>query len=202
MAITGIDIIQTNITASCNLLAVHSPVVFLVDVSYTSSVPEILNVDLLDSFDNVLNTFVCIPYSDRTGVRTFAFIAHEAIRAYIGSFDDFESAEKVLEYCDGITREFKLTFYDPDAEETNDSVEFVAIHSARQFGETPYLESIYNNVDEYYYGAAGMPIYLYIYNNSETNIITVGTGDITFLPLLDYDDVMFYDFDDLILLSL
>lgn len=202
MAITSITISQKNITDSINLLSVHNPLVFLVDVAYTSSVPEFINVGIYDDTDTLLDIFVCIPYLDSTGVRQFAFLADDILRGYMGSIDDFSSNEKVLEYCDGITKEFKLIFYDPDETDTNDEVSFVAMHAAGQYSETPYLESIQINQDDTYYAAVGKPVYVYIYNDDEANIISVGTGEIEFQPLLDYDDVAFLDFDDQYLLAL
>lgn len=203
MAITSVTISQQNITASVNLLSAHNPLVFLIDVAYTSSAPDLLNAKLYDGSSVLLETFVCIPYSDATGVRTFAFIADDILRGYMGSIDDFESPEKVLDYVDGITSEFKLKFYDPANEGSiYDEVEFVAMHAARQFGETSYLESIYTNQDETYYAGENMPVYVYFYNNDENNIISVGTGEIVFAPLLDYDDAALLDFDDNYLIAI
>jgi hypothetical protein len=202
MAITSVTISQKNITDSINLLSVHNPLVFLVDVAYTSAVPEVLNVGIYDNTDTLLDTFACIPYLDTTGVRKFAFLADDILRGYMGSIDDFKSEEKVLEYVDGITKEFKLIFYDPDVSATDDEVSFVAMHAAGQYSDTPYLESIYINQDDTYYAAEGKPVYVYIYNDAEENIITVGSGEVTFLKLLDYDDVALLDFDDQYLLAL
>jgi hypothetical protein len=202
MAITSITIAQSNITDSINLLSVHNPLVFLIDVVYSSSVPELLNVGIYNDADTLLDTFAAIPYQDISSTRRFAFIADDILRGYMGSIDDFRSNEKVLEYVDGITKEFKLVFYDPDVTSTKDEVSFVAMHAAGQYSDTPYLESIYINEDQTYFAAVGKPVYIYIYNDNEANIITVGTGEVEFQPLLDYDDVAFLDFDDQYLLAL
>lgn len=202
MAITSVTISQSNITDSINLLSVHNPLVFLIDVAYNTAAPELINVGIYDKDDVLLDTYVCIPYLDSTGVRQFAFIADDILRGYMGSIDDFRSNEKVLEYCDGITKEFTLNFYDPDTPATNDEVSFVAMHAAGQYSETPYLESIQINQDDTYYAAVGKPVYVYIYNDNEANIISVGTGEVEFQPLLDYDDVALLDFDDQYLLAL
>lgn len=202
MAITSIIISQKNITDTINLLSVHNPLVFLIDVAYNSAAPEVINVGVYDKSNTLLDTFACIPYSDSTGVRQFAFIADDILRGYMGSIDDFRSNEKVLEYCEGLTKEFKLIFYDPSTPATNDNVSFVAMHAAGQYSETPYLESIYINQDDTYFAAVGKPVYVYIYNDNEANVITIGTGEVEFQPLLDYDDVAFLDFDDQYLLAL
>lgn len=200
MAITDVTITQKNITDNVDLLSIHNPLVFIVDATYTGDIPEELNVKIYDEDDVLLNEFGCIPYSDTTGVRQFAFVATDILKGYMGTFDDFKSAEKVLEYVDGITKIFKLVFYDPtDLEE--DEVTFVAMHAARQFGDTPYLSSIYNNDDETYYAAVGMPVYCYVYNNDEDNVLTVNSGEIITNVLLDYDDVALVDSDDLYLIS-
>lgn len=202
MAITSVTISQANITESCNLLSVHNPLVFIIDVAYTSAVPEVLNAKLYDGDDNLLETFVCIPYLDTAGLRQFVFIANDILKGFMGSIDDFRSNEKILEYVDGITREFKIVFYDPDNTATNDDVSFVAIHAAQQYGDNPYLESIYTNQDETYYAAEGMPVYLYVYNFSESNVITVGVGEVEIQKLLDYDSVALLDFDGSYLIAL
>jgi hypothetical protein len=202
MSITSVTIVQKNITDSVNLLSVHNPLVFLIDVVYNTSLPEVLNVKVYDSSDVLLDTFACIPYQDILTTRRFAFIADDILRGYMGTIDDFASSEKVLEYVDGMTKGFKLVFYDPAVPTTKDEVSFVAIHAASQFGEYPYLESIYINEDDTYYAAAGKPVYCYIYNDDTDNILTVGVGEVEFQRLIDYDDVALLDFDDTYLLSL
>lgn len=202
MAITSVTIVQDNIVDSVNLLSVHNPLVFLVDAAYAGSIPQGLNVGVYDSSDTLLDTFACIPYSDSTGVRQFAFLANDILKGYMGQIEDFVSAEKVIEYVAGITSVFKLVFYDPDVPETFDEVTFVAMHASRQISETPYLESIFTNQPETYYTGSNMPTYVYFYNDNELNIITVGSGEIIFKPLADYDDFALVDFDDQYLLSL
>lgn len=202
MAITGITISQSNIEDNCNLLSIHNQLVFISDVAYTGEAPELVNVDILDSSDTVLDTFSAIPYNDIAGARQFAFIANDILKSYMGSIDDFRSNEKVLEYVDGITKEFTIKFYDPSTSATFASVNFIAMQAARQFGESPCLIAISNNVNETYYGAVGMPVYVYFYNKDASNVISIGTGEITMLALLDYDDVYFYDFDDSKILAL
>lgn len=201
MAITSINISQSNTTDTCNLVSVHNPLIFLVDVAYTSSAPDVLNIGLYDETPTLLETFVCIPYSDITGIRTFAFLANDIIKGYMGSIEDFFAPEKTIQYVDGMTKEFKLVFYDPSTPTTNDELTIIAMHAARQFSEAPYLESIQINEDETYFAGENMPVYVYVYNNSETNVITVGTGELVLDKLLDYDDIIFLDFDDLYLLA-
>lgn len=196
MAVTNITISQDNKEGNCDLLSVHNPLIFLVDVTYTAEAPETLYVELQNEDEEILETFAAIPYEDSVSgnVRTFAFIASDILKAYMGEFDDFESPERTLEYVDGITRQFTLRFY---IGAIDDSVTFVAIHAARQYSENPALESIFNNQDEIYYGAEGLPIYVYFYNADEGNILTIDTETADELVALDYDDEIFTDHDDL-----
>jgi hypothetical protein len=201
MAITSITISQDNKSGDIDLLSLHNPLVFLVDVVYTASAPDTLYVELQDGDDAVLETFSAIPYQDSAfgSTRTFAFIATDILKGYMGSIEDFAGTEKTLEYVDGITTEFTLRFY---IDAVENSVSFVACHAARQFGDTPYMESIFNNDDQTYYAAENLPVYVYFYNDDAANVVTVFSGEVTFDRLLDYDDVAFLDFDDLYLIAI
>ena len=194
MAVSSITIVQGNIIDSCNLLAIHNPLVFLIDVAYTLEVPENLYCDIQDVDENVLGTFTAIPYSDDeiTGIRTYAFIADKVLRAYMNSFNDFKTNELELDYVEGITKQFTIRFY---IDTTSTSTSFTAIHAARQFGETSYLSDIYNNVSETYYTGVGMPVYIYIYNADINNDVTIGAPASDDLAALDYDSTVFVDSD-------
>lgn len=196
MAVTSITISQDNKAGSVDLLSVHNPLVFLIDVAYTSTIPETLYVELQDEDSEVLDTFAAIPYldSDSGSVRTFAFLASDIIKAYMGDFDDFESPEGVLEFVPDITKQFTLRFYIGAVEALTS---FVACHAARQFGDNPAMEDVFNNVNETYYGAKGMPVYVYFYNPDAGNILTIDSETADELAALDYDDTVFTDSDDL-----
>lgn len=200
MAVTNITITQDNTIGSCTLLSVHNPLVFLIDVEYTSTPPEVLHVDIQNANSEVLATFNCIPYDDPdANTRTFAFIASEILKAYMYDTDDFESAAGTLEHVPGATRVFTLWFY---IGAIADSIWINAAHASRQFGQSPAMEDIYWNDDETYYGGAGMPVYVYFYNWNEDNIITVDSETPYEYALLDYDDMPLTDADDLYLKSL
>lgn len=195
MAVTSITITQSNVSGNINLLAVHNPLVFIVDVEYTSTPPDLIYAELQDNESNVLSTFRAIPYNDDSdlNIRTFVFIASDIIKAYMDDIDDFESLTGTLEHVENITKEFTLRFYNGLIE---NSISFVACHAARQYGDTPYLESIYNNDNETYYGAVGMPVYVYFYNNDSDNVLSINTPTADNETALDYDDTVFVDFDD------
>jgi len=196
MAIESITIQQDNKHGIVDLLAVHNPLVFLVDVKYNSEAAETLYVELQDEDTDVLETFVAIPYSDNaaTSTRTFAFIASNILKAYMNNFDDFESPERTLEHVANITQVFTLRFY---AETFEASVTFTAIHAARQFGERVSLDAIFDNENETYYAAKGKPVYVYFYNANEGNILTIDSETPDELAALDYDDEIFTDSDNL-----
>jgi hypothetical protein len=195
MAVSSITIVQDNKVGNCDLLAVHNPLVFLIDVVYTSTVPDALFCELQDSDSNVLNTFSAIPYEDSSteSKRTYAFIASNVLKAYMDDFEDFETDEGTLDFVENITKQFVLRFY-IDSIET--SIAFTAIHAARQFGELPALTEIYNNNNERYYTGKNNPVYIYIYNSDENNNISIGAPTSDDLYALDYDDVVFVDSDD------
>jgi hypothetical protein len=195
MAITAINITQDNKSGNVDLLSIHNPLVFLVDVDYTAEVPDTLYVDLLDELGVLIATFAAIPYSDSASgsTRTFAFLASDILRSYMTSFDDFESPENTLEFVPNITRQFSLKFYIGAVE---DSVSFVACHAARQYGESPAMEDIYNNINETYYTGAGRPVYVYFYNNNPANILTIDSPTADEYALTDSDDTVFIDQDD------
>ena len=207
MAVTSIGIAQGNTEIGCSLLAVSNPLVFLVDVHYSGTAPDVLAVDVLDSDTNVLGTFHAIPYSDNTisSVRQFAFIANDILKAYMDGMDDFESYPLSLEFVENITKEFTIRFYDipiGDAEPIETTIDVVACHAARQFGEKPCMESICRNDDETYYAGVGMPVYVYFYNGDEGNSLTIDSGTVSDLALLDYDDIALLDSDNSLLKSI
>lgn len=195
MAITSIEIVQDNKSGNCDLISIHNPLVFLVDVTYDGTAPEVLSVDVMDVDDNVLDTFNAIPYSDDdvSSIRTFAFIANDILKAFMDNFDDFNSYAYVLEFVENITKQFTIRFYIGEVEV---STSIVACHAARQFGDKPAMESIYSNANETYYGAKGMPVYVYFYNPDADNTLTIDSETSDELTLLDYDDAVLVDSDD------
>ena len=196
MAITSVDISQDNIINGSNLMPVHSPLTFLVDVTYTGVDPTILFVDVIHESE-VLETYKCIPFNDPlANVRTFAFIANDVMKGLMGEFDDFAHLTETLEYVEGRTKLFTLNFYDPDNIATNDSVVIDLVHGAAQFGDNPNFDSIFNNDDQVVYGPDGSWCYVYFYNDDINNVLTIGSPVATLDLASDYDDVIFSDYDD------
>lgn len=196
MAITSVTISQNNFIGSSDLLPVHSTLVFIADVAYSGAVPDVLYVDISD-VGGVLETYRAIPYKDPLStLRQFAFIANDVIKGLMGGFDDELQLNESLVYIEDITKTLILKFYDPDDEDTNDTLIATFIHGAAQFGENPNFDSIYDNDSDTYLVPSGSFAYLYFYNEAEANVLTIGDADLQYEVALDYDDDDFTDYDD------
>ncbi|MDH3381652.1 MAG: hypothetical protein OEL54_03035 [Flavobacteriaceae bacterium] len=177
------------------MLAVHNPIVFIVDVYYSGGKPTFLSVDLIDKEAVVLATFRAIEYNNNTdnSIVTYHFRADDVLKAYMLDFDDFHHAYNELVFVENITKQFTLKFYNGAS---FIETEITAIHAARQFGQDPCLIDIQNNENLLFHAAIGMPVYIYIYNNSDSNNISVnkvaGVDDYC----LDFDDTVFLDYND------
>jgi hypothetical protein len=193
MSIDSIIITQDNKQDNVDLLSIHSPLVFIVDVEYSLTKPDQLNVEVLDSDSVSLATFRAIEYSEANSVITYIFKANDVLDSFMGDVEDFESSLNVLDYVDGITKGFTLRFY-IDAVEVETS--FVAIHSASQFGDYSANEAIYNNENLCFYGIIGEPVYVYFYNSNDGSNLAIGEpiGENDYY--FDYDDEAFLDYDD------
>ena len=193
--ITGISVYQDNKIGNSDLLPVHSPLVFLIDVSYSGAAPNDLYAILKDENDLELATFNCIPYRDVLAtVRRFAFVANDLIRGYMDGFDDEVTTAFSIAYVNGITKIFKVEFKDPDEAVASQTIQFTAIHGANQFGENPNKDEIYNNEAKTYIGVTNKPVYIYFYNNDVNNVITLQQGGLQEVYALDYDDDFFTDY--------
>ena len=190
--ITGITISQSNITDTCNLIAVHNPVVFFADADYTDTAPTKLAVEIWDTSQK-LGTFNCIPYSDPSGsVRRFMFIADELLRSYMQSYEDYFSQVDTCEYVTNATFEFTLKFKDGTIETP---LTFVACHASRQVGQDVLMTDVADNSDELFIGAYGMPVYAYFYNDDPNAEITVGQQVTEEVIAVDDDEAYFTDED-------
>lgn len=181
MAISSIDIVQDNISGDCNLLAVHSPITFIIDVEYSGDLPELF-VDIMDLTEEVLATFRCIFYKDLSStVREFLFIAstgkESVLRGYMTEYDDFVQTAGTIERVINNIFDFILRFRD-EGETIYEDIQIVAFHAARQFGQTPALTNIYDNDSDTYITGQNKPVYIYFYNPYEdvTAEITDGTN--------------------------
>jgi hypothetical protein len=193
MAITAVNIAQNNIVGDSNLMAVHSPLIFLINASYSGASPENFYCKVYDEDDTLLGTFKCIPYLDILAtLRQFMFIADSILRGFMYDFSDELQSAGSLEHIEDMTKIFKLEFGDFVTAFT-DEITIVALHSNRQFGEDINQTEIFNNEDKTYYGYEGKPVYMYIYNDSEANSITTVPIESGYDYALDYDDTIFAD---------
>lgn len=192
--ILGITVYQDNKVGNSNLLPVHSPLVFLVDVQYSGAAPNELYAILKDDNSVTLATFNCIPYQDILAtVRRFAFVANDLIRGYMDGFDDQVTTAFSLTHIDDITKEFNLIFEAVGEDVSSENINFVAIHGANQFGMNPNKEDIYNNEPSEYIGVTNKPVYVYFYNNNINNVISLQQGGLTDVYALDYNSDYFTD---------
>lgn len=190
--ITGITISQTNITETCNLLAIHSPLIFFADVDYSGDAPLSLTVEIWDEV-NKLGEFNCIPHEFlSSNVRRFFFKADGILKGFMDSYNDYPANEMICEKVNNITKEFTLKFVDGSIVS---EVSFVAAHSARQFGEDSLMTDIADNSDEMFIGAFGLPVYAYFYNDDPTAVITVGQTVLEGVIAVDDDQAYFTDAD-------
>lgn len=172
--ISSLTINQDNKVGDSDLMPIHSPLIFLVDATYSGAAPDYIYCDIKDETDATLIQTKCIPYEDvNATTRRFMLIAQGILQGYMNGFDDFDQSENSLVHVENITKQFKLVFNDPDENADDVELEIVAAHGVRQFGDNPNMHEQYNNDNEKYYAAKGQNIYIYFYNNDETNELSL-----------------------------
>jgi len=194
MAINSITVIQDNLEGVVDLMTVHNPLVYIMSVEYTISVPLIIYAEIQDSDSAVLDTFQCVLIEDNlVGTAKFYFYANDVLTEYMGDIEDYNTPYNTLEFVEPLSKGFKIRFH---GESEEDNVSLIAYHGVQQFGNTPANVDVYNNVDLLFFGAIGMPVYIYFYNNSESNDIGVGIPANDYA--LDWDDTVFADNDNVL----
>jgi len=192
---------QSNLTNNFKSLSVHNPLVFIVDAIYNGVTPSFIYCEIkVDTIS--IGQFRCVPYADISLTRrAFMFRAETVIKAYMEKFDQTASSVGVLEPVPELTKSIELIFSDPNNEgATTENIEFIAVHSARSFGENPCLENIESNQTKTYYAFGDYPVSVYFFNNDINNILSLIA--IEDESCLDYDDDEFTDFDDDIFTSI
>lgn len=110
MAITNIEIVQDNIVGDCDLLSVASPLVYLVNATYTGAVPDVIYARLFDGATD-LGYYKCLPWKDISStVRQFWFRADEIIRQYVPLLEDVAQSDNTLIEIDGAVKSLTLKF--------------------------------------------------------------------------------------------
>ena len=179
MAITDIDVIQDNIVGDCNLLAIHSPLSFIIDVTWDTDLPELF-VDVMNLTEEVLATFRAIFYRDLTAtVREFIFVAstgkESVLRGYMTEYNDFLQTAETIERVANNVFDFILRFRN-EAGDVYEDVTIVAFHASRQFGQTAAITDIYDNDTDFYITGVNKPVYIYFYNPDEEVVAEITDG--------------------------
>ena len=177
MAITAVEIVQTNIVGDCDLLAIHSPLIFLANATYNTAPPDNLYLFIYDKDDVLLGSYKSLPNRDISPtVRQFRFRADQILRQWLRPMEDFTQADNTLVAVPDMTKQFKIKFSNEstvDARaEIADSVTFEAVSSASQFGETEAKQSLFNNESQCITGVEGKWAYAYFYDKIANGTIT------------------------------
>ena len=181
MAATDITIYQDNIVGDCNLLACHSPLVFLIDQTYTG-LPNNVYCDIFagtgDPVGDPLDTFLCAFDSEQsTTVRRYRFIADSILRGFMDDFDDFVQSAESVQIVQKVQMDFVLRFYSSNEIGTyEDSVQIVAFAASQQFGQSPAITNIYDNEDILYLAGSNKPVYIYFFNDNAGAIAKIVKG--------------------------
>lgn len=175
MAITTINIIQDNIIGASNLLGVHCQIAFIAEVVWSGTAPEYLSVKISDKAGNLLDTYKSIPYNDiGANQRRFLFIGDNLLKWFLPAFDDYLQPVESFIKVPNLDKELIIRFEDPESAGTRfDEVLLTFAHAARQFGEGVNMESLYNNETLEYYAPEDSFVYVYFYNESEANILSI-----------------------------
>lgn len=187
MAITGITVYQDNIIGSVNVMAVHSPLVFLVDVDYTGQAPDFIYCEILRDGATEL-TVRCVYESDISATsRRFRFIADEILRAYMPALEDQEQSGGSVIVAD-ISQVFTINFKSDLSGTIQLPIVIEACNAARQIGSSACMTDSCENANELYIGYTGKPVYVYFYNLEDAPPVDSSYA-------LDYDDAYFTDYD-------
>lgn len=191
--ITSFSITQNNIVDDCNVMAVHSPLVFFVTCDYNGTSPEYLQVDVSTSlFGAVLKSYKAVPYDYPSGSTIrYRFDASAMLRSLMSDFADIDQFVDIWTIQPHVSKEFTLLFKDLNTG-LNDFVSIIGIHSARQPGQTAATTDIVNNDDRTYIGYVGKPCYVYVWCEID-DLIQI--GELQEGNTLDYDAEPFVDYD-------
>lgn len=182
MPVSDVTIYQDNVSGAVNIMAVHSPLVFLIDVTYTGAAPTLLCDVTIDGVNPISEdaTFQCVFHSDQSPtVRRFMFRADSLLRGFMEDFEDFVQTAEAVSEVYKTKQDFTLVFYD-SLEAASDSLDIIAFAARRQFGQTPAITEIYNNQDALYIAGKDKPVYVYFFNTVAGDDITITDGTTTY----------------------
>lgn len=171
MAISAITITQDNHENGSDLLAVHSPLVFIATAIHDNTpAPDYVHVLVYQHTDfegtKVLkDVFRTILKDDNsTTERNFMFVADGILRGYMEGFEDFTQLSDTIQYCEGFTQIFTIIFEDPDNPSNVAETTFTALHGSGQFLEGCNKKEIYDNDIDTFIGVPNTPAMVYFYN--------------------------------------
>ncbi len=189
MAATGISIYQDNIVDECNLLAVHSPLIFLIDITYNGTAP-LCYCDIYGGSQAIgesTDRFLCTFDSDQSAtIRRYRFEADAILRSFMEDFDDFIQSANSVQLVQKVNRQFTLRFFDGE-NQVEESVTIIAFAASRQYGQNAALTDIMNNEDILYLAQKNRPVYIYFYNTYEDNECEIRWDNHT-ISLGSYDE--------------
>ena len=167
----ALNVLQDNIYSGSNLLPVHSPLAFIIEITYTGFTPTQAGIIILDENDALLKEFKMIPFESLTGSMRFIFYADEILKSYMNELQEFTQTENSLTFCSYLTRIMKLQFTDYDV--LTQTIDFNFIHAAKQINEYPNCKELFVNDSKNYFGTINNPIYAYFYNSNIANVLTI-----------------------------
>lgn len=176
-----LEIIQDNKINGFDLLAIHNPLFFIVQLNYeTGDIPDFLNVRIFDVSTSTTNP-VWIgrahPYKDISGVARQYILSVSQVTMSIlmpEIKDQLEQPINALFFAEYASRNFNLEFYE------NNSLyglhlftDFVALNGSAQIGDDGGACKIKYNTPNVYTCTVGAYVYVYCYSDSNTSLITV-----------------------------
>jgi hypothetical protein len=170
MAITSVTIVQDNMVGGCDLLAVHSPLKFLAEVTDSDSpyiFPDYLDVEVTDLLTAITYTgYKAWQYYKLDDKARYIFNAEKILRAIMGDFSDVDGDS--IDYPNFLVRQFRVKF---KYLALNDYVDFNAYTCARQVGQTECVTEVASNADDNIIAFANREFYMHFYSSGITGAI-------------------------------
>jgi hypothetical protein len=161
--ITSISLVQTNKIGSNNIMAIHSPLIFIARAVYGGVSPESLDVEVYNDVNFLLETFKATPFKDETLTeRWFMFNADSVLKKYMPKFDDVNQSTYSALYLPNYKKYFTIKFKDDTGLITAD-LSFYACNAARQYGETEALADVWNNSAQKLYAFLNREFYVHFF---------------------------------------
>jgi len=172
--ITDITITQDNLYEGSSIIPIHSPVVYIAEVTYSGDAPDYVNVQIIDESIFLVGTYRAIYLDDQSAtVRRFAFIANDAIKSLMGDFEDVEQLSETLVERPDIKTRYLIRFIHPDFITIYDTATGDFAHGAAQFGSYPNLTHVYSNSNQKFYGLKDDYCYVYFYASGIATTVSI-----------------------------